>query len=453
MSLPNYFMADLGNAAPITPSLVSEACLTLKRNREQYLVGRTTGQIIGLLCEAGALWLDPTFPLREMALQEGPTHTGFSRETLQAGIDAFFSNFTKREFEAWIAQEFGLADKLDGFNATDPEIVLDKSSTVIAPELAAHVASGNLPNPAMHSLVTGLLLRSAQFMKCASGASLLPRLFAHTIHQLDSKVASTIELAEWKGGAADLEAALFSHAQVVTATGTDEAIASLRRHVGPSTRFVSYGRRASFAFVSSASLTPMTLGQVTDLAAQDIAAWDQNGCLSPHVIYVETGSAISGENFAESLARSLQAMEVQQPRGQLPVRDASVIASRRAFYEIRAASSQETKLWASTGSTAWTVVFEFDPLFQTSCLNRFIYVKNARNLEEALHHSAPIHGQISTVALHETSERIHGLAARLARWGVPRICRLGSMQRPSLAWRHDGHPALGELVSWSDWEH
>jgi len=39
-----------------------------------------------------------------------------------------------------------------------------------------------------------------------------------------------------------------------------------------------------------------------------------------------------------------------------------------------------------------------------------------------------------------------------ARWGVTRICPLGSMQKPSLSWRHDGRPALSDLVTWSDWE-
>ena len=39
------------------------------------------------------------------------------------------------------------------------------------------------------------------------------------------------------------------------------------------------------------------------------------------------------------------------------------------------------------------------------------------------------------------------------RWGVARVCRLGLMQEPPLAWRHDGRPALGDLVRWTDWEH
>ena len=35
MNLPNYFIADLPPEATLTPTLIAEACQTLKRNREQ----------------------------------------------------------------------------------------------------------------------------------------------------------------------------------------------------------------------------------------------------------------------------------------------------------------------------------------------------------------------------------------------------------------------------------
>ena len=49
MDLPNYFIADLPREHAVTPTLVTEACQTLKRNREKYLLGRTTASIVGVL--------------------------------------------------------------------------------------------------------------------------------------------------------------------------------------------------------------------------------------------------------------------------------------------------------------------------------------------------------------------------------------------------------------------
>jgi hypothetical protein len=176
------------------------------------------------------------------------------------------------------------------------------------------------------------------------------------------------------------------------------------------------------------------------------------------VIYVEESTGMSAEQFAEALAQELAAREATHPRGAVSTETSATIASRRAFYELRAAESQRsteipvTRLWCSQGSTAWTVVYEADPLFQLSCLHRFIYVKSAHNLQDTLRHADPVHGKVSTVGLAAPEEKAEEFATQLASWGVTRVCPLGQMQNPPLTWRHDGRPALGELVTWTDFE-
>ena len=49
MNLPNYFLADLPPEATLTPSMITEACQTLRRNREAYLATRSTQSLIELL--------------------------------------------------------------------------------------------------------------------------------------------------------------------------------------------------------------------------------------------------------------------------------------------------------------------------------------------------------------------------------------------------------------------
>jgi len=186
--------------------------------------------------------------------------------------------------------------------------------------------------------------------------------------------------------------------------------------------------------------------------ATDVAAWNQLGCLSPHVIYVERGGHQSPEEFAADLARELEALESAQPRGTLPAAEAADIRSRRSFYEVRVAHSSGTRLWVSADSTAWTVVYEEDAQFQASCLNRFIYVKPVSDLEESLRGADAVRRLVSTVGLAAPPHRQSELTLRLAQWGATRICPAGRMQVPPPLWRHDGRPALGELVRWVDWE-
>ena len=302
------------------------------------------------------------------------------------------------------------------------------------------------------SIVLGLLVRSGQFVKCASGAALLPRLFAHSLYQVEPKLGACLEIAEWKGGRLELEQALYQEADCVTATGSDQTLAEIRRHLPACARFLGYGYRVSFGYITHEVLSSYGAKKIAARAAADVVAWDQQGCLSPHLFYVEHSGAVSPELFAEMLAAELAKREATEPRGEITVTEAATIASRRALYEVRAAASPDTRQWQSQGSTAWTVVYEADPRFQLSCLNRFIYVKAVASLTEAVQAAEPVRGQVSTVGLAASGEKGELIATEWAHWGVTRICAIGQMQNPPLTWRHDGRPSLGDLVTWTDWE-
>jgi hypothetical protein len=453
MNLPNYFLADLPPDATLSPAMIEEACRTLKRNREQYLQHRSTDGMIKFLCEVAESWLEPEYPFRKFALELGPEKTGFARATLAKGLDNYFRQLTRDNLHSLLQQEFGDAKRLDKFVATHVEEKSERAAIATGPDILVHVAAGNIPNPTLTSIVFGLLMRSAQFVKCASGSSFLPRMFAHSIYDSDPKLGACLEIAEWRGGDTALESVLFAEADCVTATGSDETLAAIRARLPIKTRFVGYGHRVSFGFVAGGALHGSRVKKIVAASADDVVAWNQLGCLSPHVIYVEAGGGVSPENFAELLADELERREQTEPRGGLPAEHAAAIASRRGIYEVRAVHSPETtRHWCSKNSTAWTVVFEADARFQISCLNRFIYVKPATSLTEALQNADAVRGKVSTVGVAAPEEKIQELAMQLARWGATRICPLGRMQDPPLAWRHDGRPALGDLVTWTDLE-
>src|SRR5438105_321774 len=225
MNLPNYFLADLPPEATLTPAMLGEACLTLKRNRAQYLAGRSTQGMIKVLSELAENWLQPEFPFRRSALEGGPDATGFSRATLANGLDLFFKQLTAENLHTLLLQDLGHAHRLDQMVATSSEQKLKQAALASGPEFLVHIAPGSIPSPVLLNMLLGLLARSAQFVKCASGGSFLPRLFAHSLYEADPKLASCLEIAEWRGGnRTELESLLFEKADCVTATGSDETL-------------------------------------------------------------------------------------------------------------------------------------------------------------------------------------------------------------------------------------
>jgi hypothetical protein len=161
---------------------------------------------------------------------------------------------------------------------------------------------------------------------------------------------------------------------------------------------------------------------------------------------------VESDQFAQLLAVELAKREASEPRGKVSVEAAASIASRRAIYETIASHRADAKIWSSPDSTAWTVVFEHDVNFRFSPLNRFIFVKPVSDVAAVMPGVDEIHGKVSTVGIAAPPEKMRELALRFARWGATRICPLGQMQNPPLTWRHDGRPALGDLIIWTDFE-
>src|SRR6185369_218659 len=135
-------------------------------------------------------------------------------------------------------QDLGHKLKLDSLSATDAEQQASHASLAVGPEFLLHINPGKLPYPALTNIALGFLMRSAQFVTCLPGTSLLARLFAHSIYEIDSKMAACLEIAEWRGDTAGLEQVLFGAADCVLARGSEESIATLRQRVPPGIRFL-----------------------------------------------------------------------------------------------------------------------------------------------------------------------------------------------------------------------
>ncbi|MBN8248181.1 MAG: hypothetical protein J0L84_12145 [Verrucomicrobia bacterium] len=472
MNLPNLYLADLPPEAVLTPSLVRDACIAVKRNRAVWLAERPTQELVELLAYAAERWMTPDNGFRRLALQQGPVDLGMGSATLSRGLDAFLRHLSVESLNALITQDLGDARRLDEFSAPAGELRQGRTSLVQGPELLVHVAAGHLPSSSLMALVLGVLTKSAQFFKLSARCSVIPRLFAHSLADLEPKLGRCLELAVWPGGTEALESALWEQADCIRVEGSDEAVDAIRSRAGTRARFIGHGHRLSFGFVGREVLSGYMARKVAGRVAADVTAWNQLGCLSPHVIYVEEKGGVSPEGFAEMLSEAMADREQSEPRGELDVEEGAAIRSRRSLHELRArrhlqdregaetvprgaffeAPGQGTRVWGSAGSTAWTVIYEDDLAFRPSCLNRFIYVKPCEDPQRMLQAAEVVRGRVSTVGVAAAEGRMQDLARGLARWGVARVCPLGRMQEPPLGWRQDGRPTLGDLVTWTDLE-
>lgn len=429
----------------LTPQLLREQVHAAVEARERTLARRPVAEIVAVIGRVAARLLDPADELRVTAERALPAITRYSPEMVRRVLDRMAADWLPDRLRALLRAELGDAEVLDGFRA-----VAGRPGRAIAfgPRLAAHVFSGNVPGVAVTSIVRSLLVKAATVGKTAAGEPLLPALFARGVAEEDAELGACIAIAYWPGSDDALTAAALEDADAVIVYGGADAVDSVRRKAPSGARFLAYGPRLSFGVVARERMTEDAAADVACAAALDAATFDQQGCVSPHVFYVEEGGEVGAREWARLLAREMEAVERALPRGSLSPGEAAAIFQLRA----RAEFTPGADLHAPREGTAWTVVHDPDPAFEASCLNRVVRVKPVADLAAVPALVAEYAHLLQTVGITAPPERTAELAAALGRLGASRVAPLGQMAWPPPWWHHDGHPPLRELVRWCDLE-
>ncbi len=428
-----------------TPLQIQDAIRRARAARDFVQQHRRTEAVIEALAAAAKSWLPATSPWRAQAVERVPAASGFSPAMVHEAIDRIFGAITTESLAALLEREFRDRRVLDEFRPHGRG-----QARAMGVPLILHLLAGNVPPPAIHSILCGLLVRSGNVVRMSRRDPVFPRLFLESVQAADPDLSRCVELLEWPREETALTQAALARADAVIAHGDDNTIATLRRMSPPSAAFIGYGQKVSFAYVCREMMTAEQLPALAALAADDVSVYDQQGCLSPHVFYVEERGALGPRKFAAALAEAMAAFQARIPRGKLSVEEAAAVNTTRSGYEFRAASDRRVAVWSSQQPNDWVVIYEDNPSFEPSCLNRVVFVKPTDGVPRVLEGIARFASYISTVGVAPMSDRMQEFARQLAVLGVHRVCPIGQMQRPPLWWFHDGKPNLIPLVRWTE---
>lgn len=446
-----YGSGDAGTALHLpvlTPALLERQVDALIAARRIHLADRPIRRIIEIIDHIASRFQDGQDPLRVTAESLLPAVTGYSLPMVRAILDGMAADWRTSPLEKLLASEFADPRVLDGFIASPTS----GRTHVIAPDLITHIFSGNVPGVAVTSLVRALLVKSASLGKTAEREPILPVLFARGISEADAGLGECLAIAYWPGGDVPLESVAFARAGAVVAYGGNDAVESIRRRTPARARFIGYGNKLSLAVLGRSALTSGRAPEVARLVARDVALFDQHGCVSPHVVYAEDDGEISPMEWTEMLAAAMAELEAELPRGALGAGEATAIRQLRAEAEFAQLAGSGLILHTSDDGTAWTVLYDPDPTFSASCLNRVVRVKAVSDLDRVITHLEPLGGLLQTMGMEVDDARRDSLAKRFAELGVSRICQPGTMAWPPPSWHHDGRPPLRDLVRWCDIE-
>ncbi len=433
----------------VSPLLVAKVAAHICAARNAYLARLPVAEIVEILDQAIGLWLEAESPWLEAAGRRIAAVTPYCEAMVRAGVRRLLEGCRKDAMLTLLQAELGDPEVLDAFRPRPGDHGLHRAT---GPALTTHIFSGNVPGLPAISLIHAFLVKSASLGKPSSEEPVFPALFARSIAAVDPTLAGAMAILPWTGGDTAVEAAAFAASEAVIAYGSDASVGKIRGRVPSGVRFVGHGHRVSFAVLGREALDPASLHRLAERVAYDVSLFDQQGCVSPHVIYVEQGGAIPPEGFAERLAEAMAAFERAMPRGRLAVEETAAIQQVRTEGELRELREEAIRLFLSPGGTAWTVIYEDDETFIPSCLNRVVRVKPLADIGEVPNLVRPISPYLQTVGTALSRQRRDCLAAALAPLGVCRVCSVGEMPHPPLSWHHDGGFSLLSLLTWTSIE-
>lgn len=416
--------------------------------RGRILQQYTTDRIIEILDRTIQLWGDPTYPLRVKAERWLPVITGYDPDMVRLFLHRYIKSFRKEQLMRIVEESFPNPAVLEGFRPKRTGGL----TRAYGPAVVTHIFSGNVPLLPLWSLIASLLLKSATVGKLSSSEPLYASLFAESLREVDPQLADTIAIVWWQGGEEAIEQVAYGCSDAVIAYGHDQTMRAIQSKLPAHVRFHPHGHKVSFGVIAREALSATTAQRSARLAAHDAIWFDQQGCLSPHVFFVERGGRYAPREFARLLAGEMERQHHKHPRRALDEQEAQAWSAAVSTYEFRAVHDASVEVHADLRSRGWSVIYSEQEAYPLSPLNRLVHVVPIDGPEELPARTQAMRRHLQSAGLACPPQRYSVWYEALGDCGVDRICGVGSMFEPEAGWHHDGRPHLADLVRWCDVE-
>lgn len=318
-----------------------------------------------------------------------------------------------------------------------------RNDAPILPRRLVHVVAGNVTAATLSMLVRGWLLGAAQWLRPAAREPLFAVALADHLEARVPELAAGFAVSWWPHGDAVMEPAVLAGADVVTVQGDDAAVAAVEARVArlaPHASVVRFGARWSMGLVARAAQTARTAGAL----AADVALFDQQGCLSPAIVFAEQHAGL--ETWCAEVAAALEERERHVPRGVPDAATRSALRSWREAMRLGVPLGQVQRTWESVETSAWAVALMTRCRFEPGPLDRHLPVVPFATDAELRQVLAEPRARLQGIAL-DLSGWEPDRADGLLEWLAPTRTTLpGALQLAPPDWRQDHHAPLRSLL-------
>jgi phenylacetate-coenzyme A ligase PaaK-like adenylate-forming protein len=441
-----YLFGKSSDKASWTPAELEEIGLKAQAARG-LMSGVTREYIAGTLSKAGRLF-EKGGRYRKAAVAHLSQHITFSGPVIEKSLDVIPEILDKQALIRRMNMELFLPYALE---APVERHGYDGLVRALPRGVVLHVGAGNVFLGILDSMVIGFLTKNVNIVKLPSSGSSFVNLFMQALKEVDEEgvLAKSAAVVSWKGGSQALEEAVLKHVNAVFVWGGYDAVQSYRRIAPIDVRVEGFGPKTSMGVVFESCIEYEGMDNVARRAALDASLWDQAACSSLHTLYIiapaKKHKALAAR-FLESAKEHFARLAEELPQGRLSPDEQVEITRARQLARVDSALGNASYV-SSAPSTHWTVIYEKDPVYRVSPLNRVLYVKTVESLEAVRDLLLPMRGYIQTVGVGGSIERKKVLET-LGPVGIARVVKLGKMLEEANGSPHDGIYPMMSLVNW-----
>jgi len=372
------------------------------------------------LLEVRNRWLCPTPPVSAEDLELLAESSGFFGQHLKEALARAFIPYTKQKITTMVRKGF---------------------SSVQNPPTLFAILQGRI-----FALTTSIVYKalSANYrviLKPSSVEPLFATLFRRSLETINSPLGSYVDVVSPD----DREriSVLLRRADVCIAYGRDETIREIIKARG-GLRTFGFGHMESFIVLFREALRSKKLDRLARAIAVDCSIYDQDGCLSPGLVFVEEGGECSLEDLCEAIYHWMSKLFVALPPRRLSLDEATVLSQRVHLAFAQAKNSGGLVLKPNDAIFPAVILVREQPLQSKVGYRAVVLFPFSRTLKlESVFPS--LLGRIQGIAFAGPKKRMEEFLLENPDYKPHYMARVGFLQHPPADWLENGIDLVEQL--------
>ncbi|MGB7605427.1 MAG: acyl-CoA reductase [Lutisporaceae bacterium] len=302
-----------------------------------------------------------------------------------------------------------------------------------------HIGAGNTLGLSAFSVIEGLLTGNINILKLPENESGLSSKLLMRLIQIEPRLKPYIYVLDVSSKNSEVINKLVGIANAVVVWGSDEAIKAIRQLAPPELPIIEWGHRLSFAYFTENENEEEAFAGL----ARDICLTDQLYCSSPQCVFYETDNTKELDNFADRLAKHIEATAEKYTSAARPINIQAQITWIHELIKMEEILGEKRLI--IDAEKQFSVMVDYNTELKASPLFRNIWVMPIKR-KELLGMLRAHKGYLQTVGLSCNDKDSDELSRIFFAAGINRITTCGNMSVNYTGEPHDGIYALSRYV-------